>query len=179
MHENFPVTCFSLQLSRLLCIGCFQRPFKIFLNWFLEILINWCTQVCYIQPILSDASNQCSLCCVCLSVCMCACARVCTCLGRTEDGTRFPGVASFRQLAVDSARVDCALSSPFNVVPSNATSNESFRNTLLLCPLHMPHPSAPVWGWERLAQSPLPPEPEGTTGSRAPFKLTDQRQIFL
>lgn len=38
MHENFPVTCFFLQLSRLSCIGCFQRPFKIFLNWFLEIL---------------------------------------------------------------------------------------------------------------------------------------------
>lgn len=54
MHENFPVTCFSLQLSRLSCIGCFQRPFKIFLNWFLEIL----DQLMYssVLPILSDAS---------------------------------------------------------------------------------------------------------------------------
>lgn len=69
--------------------------------------------MCYIQLILSDASIN-----VVFVVCarVCVYAHVCTCPGRTEDGMRFPGTGSFRQLVV------CPLSGPFNVGPSNEVS---------------------------------------------------------
>lgn len=179
MHENFPVTCFSLQLSRLLCIGCFQRPFKIFLNWFLEILINWCTQECYIQPILSDASNQCSLCwasnCVCVRVHMCA-----PVWGgqKTAWGSLALGVSGSWRWTLQQWSVPFPVPSMwFLQMLLLMKVSETLCCYVLFAGLIPLPPYEGESAWLSLLFLQSQKAPLGALG--APLKLSDQRQIFL